>query len=314
MSYNLIHEGINKINTFTSISAFLIKYNHRTHPNEFTCYNLNFSSTELLKNSIKDMCNTYLNKVQAFDKKVIEYTGFNPKNTVDKIPIDDPLVNDCWNELIQRIANSDDSTPLKETKANAFIFVGTYNDAETNLPQNMYFLTRKNPVLSFKNRANIFASKSNTICEAKEPLIQFGKCFDAIIYKNTIYMINSNCETIFNMEYSHTKICRKSLDLLNDSKIIEDIETFRQYAISGQTPKKFITYDNSIVENLKDDTWKIKVSTDLKIPLNPITKKFDLSLDIHAKNFTLLVCGKTKLDMFNNKPCEVPTSTPLNLS
>ena len=314
MSYELIKEGLKKVTEITTWDSLLIKCKHNTHPNEFTCYKMNFSTDTLLKETLNDMCNAFLRTVENFDKKVELYTGFNSKNVVDKLPINNPLLNDCWSSLIQHINCSDDTTALSKINANAFVFVGTYND-ETNTPINLYLLARKNPILSFKKgRSHIFISQHNTISKTSDPLVQFGKCFDAIVYKNTIYMINSNCESIFNMEYSHKIICQKSLASLEDAKIVSDISHFRQYANFGQNPKKFITYDESIVIKLKEPKWKNKIVRELKIPFNSTTKKFDLSDENHAKIFTLLICGKTKLNMFDDGICEVPSSTPLNLS
>ncbi|GLC31134.1 DUF4868 domain-containing protein [Clostridium omnivorum] len=314
MSFSLIEEGLNKVQAVTAWDTLLIKYDHKTHPNEFTCYNINFNTENLLKGTISDMCGTYLKTVQKFEKKVQEYTGFNPKNVVDKLSTTNPIIKDSWTSLIQSINVSDDTTSLKDIKASAFIFAGTYKD-EQNVVQNLYLLARKNPIITFKkDRTHIFTSQHNTITETTNPLVQFGKGFDALIYKSKIYMINSNCEGILNMEYSHKKICQKSLDLLEQSNIINDIESYRQFATSGQTPKKFITYDSAIVEKLKLTKWQKQLSSDLKIPINPATKKFDLHDVNHARIFTLAICGKTKLNMFSDGVCEVPSSTPLSLA
>lgn len=41
MSFNLIQEGINKTKDITSWTSLLIKYNHKSNPNEYVCYNIN---------------------------------------------------------------------------------------------------------------------------------------------------------------------------------------------------------------------------------------------------------------------------------
>lgn len=313
MSFNLIEQGLNKTKDVTSWSSFLIEYNHKAHPNEYVCYDMKFSTGKLLKDTISDMCATYLNVVNKYEKKVIDYTGYNPKNVVDKIGTDNVLIKDCWKSLIDHINVSDDTTSFKNIKATAYIFVGTYK-TDSGEFKNLYLLTRKNPLYTYKkNRSAIFTSQHNTISEADEPLVQFNKCFDALIYNNILYMINSNCESIFNMEYSHRKICQKCLSELEKSNIIEDITVYKNYATVGQVPKKFITYDSVIVNKLKLPKWQKQLSKDLKIPLNTKTNQFDLSNETNAKIFTLAICGKTKLNMFDDGICEVHSSTPLNL-
>ncbi len=81
--------------------------------------------------------------------------------------------------------------------------------------------------------------------------------------------------------------------------------------LQDKIQKKFITYDASIVEKLTQTKWKNKLAKDLKIPLDSTTKKFDLHEEANARKFTLAICGKTKLNMFDDGICEVPSSTPL---
>lgn len=312
MSFELIEEGINKIHDVTSWNSLLISYNHKSRPNDYICYNMNFQTSELLRDTINHVSNSYFNAVKSFDGKVLEYTGANPRNVVDKISTTNPLISSNWNSIVQHINSSDDTTSLKDIKANAYIFVGTYKSTDGK-SQNLYLLTRKNPILTYKKGRpkKIFASRHNIIEEIDEPLVQFGTTCDALIYKGNLYMINSNCESVFNMEYSHKIICEQSLEKLETLNLIKDIDLYKNYAKSKQVPRKFITYNDSISQKLTKPKWRNLLSKELHIPFDSKSNKFDLNKEIHAKNFTLAVCGKTKLDMFEDNICEVPTSTPL---
>lgn len=311
MSYTLIEEGIAKAKEITTWSSVLVEYNHSKHPNEYICHDMNFSSIDLLSTTITNMCDSFLSIAKKYDKKVMNYTGENPKNVVDKLLTSNSVISICWNSLIDHINNSDDTTEFKRIKANAYVFVGSYNLSDVT-SENIYLITRKNPLLTYKKGRNpIFTSKNNTIAETDEPLAQFSKSFDAIVYKNNIYMINNNCESIFNMEYTHKIICKKRLAELETTNIIDNFENYSSFASAGQNPKKFITYDVSIVEKLKQTKWKNKLAKDLKIPLDSKTKQFDLHEEVNARKFTLAICGKTKLNMFDYGICEVHGSTPL---
>lgn len=311
MSYALIEEAINTSKSIASWGAVLIEYNHTKKPNEYTCYDMNFSSNNLLSTTISSMCESYLGIVNKFDKKVLDYSGENSKNVVDKLSTDNVLISACWNSMIEHINNSDDTTDFKDIKAKAYAFVGSYslNDGTS---ENIYIITRKNPLLTYKKGRNpIFTTQNNTIAKADEPFVQFSRSFDAIVYKNNIYMINNNCESIFNMEYTHRIVCKKYLAELETTNLIADFDSYSNFASSGHYPKKFITYDKAIVEKLKQPRWKNKLSADLNIPYNPVTNQFDLQEDKSARNFTLAICGKTKVNMFEDGFCEVPSSIPL---
>lgn len=313
MSYSLICEGLEKINTITSWSLALISYNHKSRPFEYTCYPLNFESNEVLKNTINGMCLKFLSLINEYENKVQDYTATNPKNVVDKISTSHELIASSWNSLLQSLNVCDDITKLKEIKSNAFIFAGTYK--EDNTEHNIYLMSRRNPIYTYKkNKGIIFESRHNRIQEISEPLVQFGKTFDILIYKNTLYTINNNFESIFNMEYSHKIVCKNSLEIIQSAAIINNFEAYMSFAQSGQHPKKFITFDRRIIENIKqNNNLKILVE-ELRIPFNTESQKFDLSDEKNADIFTKAICGKTKYNMFTAGVCEVPTSIPLVLS
>ena len=113
------------------------------------------------------------------------------------------------------------------------------------------YCLRKNPVLTFKKRVPILSARNNTIKETTEPLVQFGKSFSILIVDNTLYSINNNFESIFNIEYSHKIVCQERLQDLEVADIVDDISSYKLFASSGQNPKKFITYNPEIVEKLE---------------------------------------------------------------
>ena len=313
MSLSLIKEGLELVKSINKWSLALISYNHKSRPCEYTCYSVSFQTDELLKNTVNEMCSIFLSVIEKHDKNIQNYTGMNSKNAIDRINVSNDLITDPWKNLIQSFNSCDDYTNLKEIKSKAYMFAGTYNlDGEDH---NIYFLSRKNPIYTYKKgKGKMFESRHNKIQEISEPLVQFGKTFDALIYKEVLYTINSNFESIFNMEYTHKKVCKNSLQLIEDATIINDFENYKAFALSGQHPKKFITFDPKIVENIKqEENLKILVD-ELKIPFNKETQKFDLSDEKNAEIFTKAICGKTKYNMFTGGVCEVSNSIPLNLS
>ena len=313
MSYQKTTEAINKITEVNSWQTLLVAYNHKKHPNEYTCHSFNFADEEQLIQTVQDMCKSFLKRVNDFENKIQPYSGLNPSNVVDKLNTNDDLVKESWISLIRSISVYDDVTPLKGIKANAFIFAGTYKDGETD--KTLYFISRKNPILNFKKgRSQIFCARTNTVMVATEPLVQFGKCFDAIVYEDVIYMINDNCESIFNLEHSRKKICKSHLDEIAEKDIIVDMDTYSKYALSGQTPRKFITFNDDIFQNVCSERGRTFLASKFNIPYEEESKQFDLSDPVNAKNFTSIICGKTKQELLYEEFCEVPSSTPLTIS
>lgn len=312
MSFQKIETAINTAKQLTHWNSFLIEYNHQKNPNEYVCYNFNFASAQLLNDIITSMCDAFLSVVKK-QNHILEYTAQNPKNITEKLDVTNELMQLSWPSLVDHINNSDDSVDLKSISANAFIFVGNYEDNDGK-NKNLYLLTQKNPVLSFKKRIPIFSARNNTIVNTTEPLIQFGKCFDALITDHTLYSINNSFESIFNIEYSHKIVCRERLQDLEMADIVDDMDSYKVFASSGQNPKKFITYNPEIVRKLKQPKCKDILKNRLHIPVNPATHKFDLSDSKNAKNFTLAICDKAKNNMFDDGVCEVPSSSPISFT
>ena len=312
MSFNKIESAIITAKQITHWDFHLIEYNHTKNPNEYVCYNIPFASAQLLNDIVSSMCDTFLTIVKK-QNNILNYTAQNPKNTTEKFDITSELMQLSWPSLIEHINNSDDSVDLKDISANAFAFVGNYEDTDGN-NKNLYLLSRKNPVLTFKKRVPILSARNNTITETTEPLVQFGKSFSILIVDNTLYSINNNFESIFNIEYSQKIVCQERLQDLEAADIVDDISSYKLFASSGQNPKKFITYNPEIVEKLKEQEYKDILKNRLHIPVNPATDKFDLSDSKNARNFTLAICDKTKNNMFDNGVSEVPSSSPISFT
>ena len=105
------------------------------------------------------------------------------------------------------------------------------------------------------------------------------------------------------MERAYKKICQEKVEVIKDIGIVTDIEAFIGVAISGHNPRKFISFNNERIESLKDDKMKSIISKQFRIPL--IDGKFDTSNNDASEKLIKLLCGKGKIDPFNNKPVEV---------
>ncbi len=310
MSYKNIAEAIRLVDSVKSWESILISYNHARKPFEYVCHSFKFQDAGEFMSLIKAMSNTFIDYIDSKDKIIVSYNGMNPKGSVDKLEINNALIKDAWTSLIQHINICDDTENLEMIKANAFIFVGNY---ETSSKENkaIYFLCRRNPIVNLKRR--LFSARANTVEIVDKPLFQFGNCFDAIICNGTMYAINDNFEGIFNLEQTKRNICNAHLTEIKSKGIIGDFEAYKSYALSGHNPSKFLSFSTEVFDNACKDSGKKVLQDKFKIPMTLDGKKFDLSNDENAKVFTLLVCDKTKRNVFDEDYCEVPSSTPMVL-
>lgn len=316
MSYEKIKQAISQVNSAISWKSLLISYDHKHSPNEYICHSFNFGDVSLQKNIIQEMCSSFLYMVEKrCNKQIVKYTGMNPKNVVEKLSVNDEIIIENWNSLIQHISIDDDDTPLSKIDAAAFVFVGTYNDGATD--KNIYLISKKNPIVNLDNmkkrhvKIPPLISKSNTVVASPVPIIQFGKCFDMIVFEDVMYSINLNFETIFNLEHSRKIICQKHLVEIAKANILLDMPSYQLYALKGHVPCKFITFNEANFKQICTSLGKMFLSKNFHIPIDEASQKFDLSDPKDAEIFTSVVCGKTKQELFGHKFCEVPSSTPL---
>ncbi|WP_317327270.1 Kiwa anti-phage protein KwaB-like domain-containing protein [Turicibacter sanguinis] len=311
MSLQKIVEGKQKLSEVDFWEMALIKYKHpKNSPSHFDCYTVNFTNPDELKALISTMYDNFVGLIQKkFNSDIQMYTGFSSKKCVDKILISDEVIHEPWSNLIQSLSRVDNSKKIKKPNYDAFIFSGTYkNDNQEN--KNIYILCKNNPVVNFKKK--IFTFTNNTLEENKDTLFNFPKCFDAVIYEDTLYMINLNCETIFNLERSHKNICKKRLSEISQTNIISNMVEFERCALSNKNPQKFLTYNSDILNQFASPENLEELCQELGIAINSSTNQLEFANEKSIKNFISVICGRTKRELFEDSLCEVPTSTPLS--
>lgn len=114
MSYTLLKNGLNQIDKVVEWSLFLIHYEHKAYPNEYECYPVYFEPASLIATIVSRQKSTFEKIIEAYDGKVVKYTGFNPKGFIDKIDMADELVKDQWSSLLVHIQDCNDSKNLKK--------------------------------------------------------------------------------------------------------------------------------------------------------------------------------------------------------
>ena len=122
MSYDFVKEGLEKVSSAKRWTLALISYNHKSRPMQYTCYSLNFQTDQLLKQTISEMCTSFIAVIDKQGRNIQNYTGANPKNVTDTISLSNDLIKNQWGNLIESLNVCDDYTSLNEIKPRAYIF------------------------------------------------------------------------------------------------------------------------------------------------------------------------------------------------
>lgn len=200
--------------------------------------------------------------------------------------------------LINSLSNPDrESDPTKD-KYDCYVLKSSIEKNGEDIPIKMICMT--NPIKTLKNK---FIKVGEKYTEITNKVIGLSLYIDIMSWGDKIYFFNDSGEKLFNMERAYKKICQEKIEKIKDTEIISDIESFMNVACSGHNPRKFISFNKENLELLKDTKMKNSISAKFDIPLT--NGKFDTSDDKVSEKLIKLLCGKGKIDPFNNKPVEV---------
>lgn len=291
MSLDKIKEAMAKLKGVKSWQTLLIEYDHKKRPNNYTCRKFDFAESNERLQIISDAFDVFIYNIDKAGATVKEYTGVNSKSTVEKITDVNinTLIKDSWEKFKASIPSSDDTASVDNKKCSAYAFIATYTDSDGQ-DKNIYFITKKNPIVNFKKK-HIFSFKSNVVKKSSDPLLQFNKTFDVLIYENNLYSLNLNFEDVFNLERTHKRMTDDGLLKIKSESVIADYSKFDEYAHKGHTPRSFVTFSEANLNLLRDIKARKAIAKKLGLTLDA-NNKFVLDDDLKRGSFVKFVCDK----------------------
>lgn len=234
-------------------------------------------------------------------ESVTDYDGSTVGKTIYKLTIDNDLISKEYPELIKAIGNPDSEVDPLEFSAQAYIINGiiTINGKELSVK----LISMQNPVTSLKHK---FWSANGTFREISDKVISLRTTIDVVIVDETVYMLTLAGENLFNMERAYRSVCEKEITNIEASGIINDTEAFKTVASCGHNPRKFVSFNESHLQKLKNINNRKKISKKFNIPLDG--DKFDVSQPGVADKLVKLLCDRGMVDPFDDNPMEVSGS------
>ena len=257
-----------------------------------------FDKDGILK-TVKEIISLYTDGEKSNAYTTIEdYDSSIISDVVYKMDISNDIIKDAYEVFISALADPDTETNPTKNKYDGYVLKTSIENNGEDVP--IKFIFMNNPIKVLKNK---FIKICGKYTEITDEIIGLALNIDMISFGDKIYFFNNSGEKLFNMERAYKKICQEKVEEIKDIGIVTDIEAFIGVAISGHNPRKFISFNNERIESLKDDKMKSIISKQFRIPL--IDGKFDTSNNDASEKLIKLLCGKGKIDPFNNKPVEV---------
>ena len=234
------------------------------------------------------------NTIEDYDSNIIS-------NVVYKMDITNDIIKDAYELFISALAGADTETDPTKNMYDGYVLKTSIEKEDEDIPIKLIFMS--NPIKVLKNK---FFKINGKYKEISGEVLGLKSDIDMISYGDKIYFFNNTGEKLFNMERAYRKICQKEVEGIKSIGIVTDIEAFMGVAVSGHNPRKFISFNKENVELLKDNKIKKRISERFKIPL--VDGKFDTSSNKSSEKLIKLLCGKGKIDPFNDNPVEVSSS------
>ena len=271
---------------------------------EYTDREITFDPAGRLEEFVSEVSELYIGAKGCFDAKFVhlsEYDGSANGKTIYKLNRTSPLIASEYNSLMQALANPNSEVDPFEMKARASVLIGQFERDETIIP--IKLISMQNPITMLKHR---FMQNKGAFQELDKKVLTLRPTIDVLIYGNEVYLFTLNGENLFNMERSYKVLCSDYIAKVQESEIVVNIEKFSSVAGSAHNPRRFVSYNQSHLEKLKNASTRRKIATKFSIPMDG--GKFDTNQEGVTEKIVKILCDKGMVDPFESLPMEVPSA------
>jgi hypothetical protein len=240
------------------------------------------------------------NGISSF-QDIVEYDGSTIDHVIYKIAKSEPLISSEYESLMKALASPDTEINPLELKSQAYVLRGIIEiDGEEKA---IKLVSMQNPVTSLKHK---FLKSGGTFKEISDKVLTLRTSIDVVIFDDTIYMLTLAGENLFNMERAYKAVCTDKLQVIKDCNIVTDFEAFSSIASSGHNPRKFVSFNDTHLQKLKNANSRKRIAKKFRITMDG--DKFDSSKPDTADKLVKLLCDRGMVDPFDDNPMEVAGS------
>lgn len=305
MSLDKLNKIFTAIPRCTAWSLQLLKI--KTSKRDGTSYTgreIKFTPANKLDEFISEISIRYTNDDKGILKSflgVTDYDGSTIDKTVYTLSVNNELIQSEYNNLITAIATPDSEINPLEFKPQAYLLKGIINIDNSDYPVKL--ISMQNPITILKHK---FCLQNGTFQEISDKVLSLRPTIDIVIFDGYVYMLTLAGENLFNMERSYKAICTTKISSIKDCNILTDFDAFSAVAGSGHNPRKFVSFNDSHLQKLKNANTRKKMAKKFNISLDG--DKFDSKKADTSDKLVKLLCDRGMVDPFDDNPMEVAGS------
>lgn len=269
--------------------------------NTYDVYKIDTISIDTLYSDIHNyLIKNFLNNLDMCD-----YSSEMPKNKIGFIDLqkDDNVLKHGLN-LLNECISTYTQFASKDLALHGYVL-----ECNINGQTYMKVLSSSNPIKYYKHK---FSFIINNFTELTDPILSLNVSCDCIIFNDYALFFTGKAESIFDLEKHYKVLASKCLTQLQETGIIEDFDSFKNYACCWPKAAKFESFDidriNSFAE--LDIPTKAKILNNFSILLNSQGAIVANSPE-EREQVLNFACGKLLID-FNNDGYEVAYPKKIN--
>ena len=254
--------------------------------NTYDVYKIDTISIDTLYSDIHNyLIKNFLNKLDMCD-----YSSEMPKNKIGFIDLqnDDNVLKHGLN-LLNECISTYTQFASKDLALHGYVL-----ECNINGQTYMKVLSSSNPIKYYKHK---FSFIINNFTELTDPILSLNVSCDCIIFNDYALFFTGKAESIFDLEKHYKVLASKCLTQLQEKGIIEDFDSFKNYACCWPKAAKFESFDIDRINN-----FSILLNSQGAIVANSPEEREQVL------NFA---CGKLLID-FNNDGYEVAYPKKIN--
>lgn len=300
MPLDEIKEIIDKLDNCETWSVNMLKFKS-TEREGYSCFarEIKFRSNKELMNYISSIKENYIGKKSLLEKyiEIREYDGSTEGNVIYELDINSELVKDSYEKIMHALLHADQEMDPFRKKYDGYVLSGNLMGKEIHL------FKIHSPFVNLENR---YILDNSFFSKIKGPILSLMLTVDVMIYGEKIFLFKISVENLFNMEKAYKAKSENCINEIIDSGIVEGIELFQKFASSGQNPRRFIKYDASHLEELKNEDVRKRIGVKFSIPMKE--GKYIIEDEESVDKLIKVLCKRGMLDPFDDAPMEVSGS------
>ena len=298
MSLSYLKKVFEAIGSLDSISVQLLRVTNNKDGTHYYAREIEIQPEEELTDFITSICKKYTKDLTQ-DQSVDDYKGDIVKGTIYKLPISDELISDYYQSLDTTAANPSTEGDVVMREWNALLIRGkiTVDDEE----QEVKLISMKSPITVLTNKY-IGLGKGN-FKRIKDPILTLDKNLDAVIINETFYMLTMQAENLFNMERSYKLRCGAKVEEVVKLDILSNADAFKTFATKGQNPRRFVSFNQSRLDAIKNTNSRKKYMKMFKIEMKD--GMIDTEDAKSSERLVKFLCDRAMLDPIDEGPREV---------